>query len=167
MLEIMVSIAILMVAVSGMASAMLSSMKLNRVNGETTLAHEAARQVLETVQSQDLADVFVLYNADPLDDPGGAGTGPGAGFAVNGLGVQTGDADGLVGQVIFPTQGAQVREDVIDAGWGMPRDLNADGVVDGLDHTADYMLLPVRVRVQWRGVTGARVMDFETMLSGR
>lgn len=167
MLEIMVSIAILMVAVSGMASAMLSSMQLNRVNGETTLAHEAARQAIETVQSQTFDDVFALYNADPLDDPGGAGTGPGPDFTVTGLTAQAGDADGLVGQVLFPTQGAQVREDVADAGWRMPRDLNADGAVDGLDHAGDYQLLPVRVRVQWRGISGPRVLDFETLLSGR
>jgi len=167
MLEIMVSVGVLMVAVSGMGSAMLSSMQLNRVNGETTLAHEAARQMLEVVQSQEFAEVYELFNADPLDDPDGAGTGPGADFAVAGLRVQNGDADGLAGQVIFPTQGGQLREDLIDAGWGMPRDLNADGLIDGLDHAGDRMLLPVRVRVQWQGVTGPRVLDFETILSGR
>ena len=167
MLEIMVSVAILMVAVSGMASAMLSSMQLNRVNGETTLAHESARQVLETVQSQEFDEVFELYNANPLDDPGGPGVGPGADFAVAGLRALPGDADGLVGEVLFPTQGAQLREDVVDASWGMPRDLNADGVIDALDHAADRRLLPVRVRVQWQGVSGRRVLDFETILSGR
>lgn len=167
MLEIMFSITVLMVAVSGMASAMISSMRLDRVNSETSVAHEAARQVMETVQSQDFATVFAMYNADDDDDPGGVGTAPGAGFAVGGLRPQAGDPDGLAGLVMFPSQGNQIREDAVDATLGMPRDLNADGVIDAADHSADYRLLPVRVRIQWRGVTGNRVLDLETVLTAR
>jgi len=167
MLEIMFSVAVLTVAVSGMASAMISSMKLDRVNRETTVAHEAARQVLETVQSQAFAEVFATYNANAADDPAGAGTAPGANFAVGGLRAQAGDPDGFPGQVLFPMQGTQIREDIVDLGWAMPRDLNGDAVVDGLDHSADCRMLPVRVRVAWTGITGPRTLDLETILVER
>jgi len=163
----MFSITVLIVAVSGMAGAMLSSMRLDRVNSETTTAHEAARRVMEEVRSQDFATVFTLYNADPDDDPGGSGTAPGASFAAGALRPQANDVDGFAGQILFPSVGNQIREDVVDAGWGMPRDLNVDGVIDGLDHTGDYRMLPVRVRVQWRGVSGPRTLDLETILCPR
>jgi hypothetical protein len=67
---------------------------------------------------------------------------------------------------MFPTGGPpeQLREDVVDAGLGMPRDLDGDGVIDGADHEANYTLLPIRVRVQWRGVSGVRTFDLETVL---
>ena len=94
---------------------------------------------------------------------------PGANFAVPELNGLPGDADGLCGRVIFPTQlvGAveQLREDVIDAELGMPKDLNGDaGVIDALDHAANYRLLPVRVRVEWQGAIGPRRVDIQTIL---
>jgi hypothetical protein len=49
----------------------------------------------------------------------------------------------------------------------MPRDLDGDGVVDALNHATNYVLLPVRVRVAWRGVSGARQLDFDTLLCTR
>ena len=80
---------------------------------------------------------------------------------------QVGDADGLAGQVIFPTRvgfpGA-LREDVVDAKLGMPRDLDGDGVIDTANHAGNYRLLPVIVRVRWRGATGNASAELRTML---
>jgi hypothetical protein len=41
----------------------------------------------------------------------------------------------------------------------MPQDLNGDGLIDDLDHRDDYVILPMTVRVTWRGTTGER--DFQ------
>jgi hypothetical protein len=43
-------------------------------------------------------------------------------------------------------------------------DLNADGTVDTADHASDYTLLPVRVRVDWRGPSGPQNYQLETIL---
>ena len=43
-------------------------------------------------------------------------------------------------------------------------DLNADGVIDGDDRSDDFVILPVRIRVRWRGVTGLRFYDVCTVL---
>ena len=64
----------------------------------------------------------------------------------------------------FPTVSGQLREDVADAQLGTPMDLNGDGAIDGADHSGDYVLLPVRIRVRWRGVTGLRTFDVCTVL---
>ena len=60
----------------------------------------------------------------------------------------------------------QLREDVVDASVGMPRDLNADGAVDAFDHADDYVLLPVSVRLEWRDASGDRNVEVDILLAG-
>src|SRR5205085_8105191 len=145
-------------------SATISSQKTREVDRAT----QAARQILERIEATAFADRFRSFNADPTDDPGGAGTAPGANFAVTGLSALPGDADGFPGQVIFPTLAGfplQLREDVAMPELGMPRDLNGDGIVDGANHAVDYKLLPVIVRIPWRGVGGAGTVEVKSMLA--
>ena len=174
LLEVLFAAAVLAIAISGSAGAMLSAMQLDRVNREQVAAVQAARRVLEQAQDVDFAEVFAAYNSVAGDDPAAmvaAGTVPGASFECAGLNVQPGYADGFSGEIIFPTvmNGGvlELREDVVDPLLGMPADLNMDGVIDGLDHSGDYHVLPVRARVRWRGVTGNRTFDVVTMLSDR
>ena len=89
-----------------------------------------------------------------------------------GLNALAGDADGFVGQITFPdldlgAGNLVLREDVADATLGMPRDLNGDGAVDADDHSDDYIVLPVRITLQWRGQSTVRQMVFEHILSPR
>lgn len=56
-------------------------------------------------------------------------------------------------------------EDFVDETMGMPRDLNGDSMVDALDHSSDYVLLPVRIEVEWAGTVGARTLKIDTMLT--
>lgn len=171
LVEVAVAAAVLTIAVGGLSSAIISAAALNRVNNETSLAEAAVRRTMERVRGVPFDSAFARFNTDPSDDPAGAGTAPGANFAVTGLEAQPGDADGFVGQITFPTitvaGDLQLREDFADAGLGMPRDLNGDGHQDSADHSADYRLLPVRVRVAWRGVSGVRSLTVESMLSER
>ena len=46
----------------------------------------------------------------------------------------------------------------------MPRDLNGDGVIDKENHAKDFLVLPVKVRVRWRGVTGDRTIVMCSLL---
>ncbi len=148
-IEILFATAVLMVAGLAFSRAMVSSMHLADSTREHTLASEAARRVLEELQDAEFADLLVLYNADPSDDPAGV-VGPGASFAVEGLSAAADDADGLVGAVEFPLSGGKLLEDVALRDFGLPRDLDGSGDIDDFDHAGDYALLPVRITVRWR-----------------
>ena len=143
--------------------------KLTREVRENALAAEAARLTMEAVKASDFADVFALFNTDPNDDPLGAGTAPGSDFEVFGLDPVDGDADGMVGEVVFPTvmvgPTLELRENISDISLGMPRDINGDEVTDNSDHSADYALLPVVVRLRWEGNAGERQIEVKTLLS--
>lgn len=174
LLEVMFAAAVLAIAISGSAGAMLSAMQLDRMNRERSLALQSARRVIEQAQDVEFAEVFAAYNSVAGDDPVAmvaAGTVPGGAFACSGLTVQNNDPDGVSGEILFPTElnagVLELREDFVDAALGMPMDLNMDGVIDALDHSGDYLILPMRVRLSWTGVAGARSADLVTILSRR
>ena len=160
---------VLVVAVGGLSGALMSGINLSRSNDELELARARAFAMAEEIQASNFDDIFALFNEDPDDDPGGIGTAPGAGFEIEGLVATGDDADGMVGRVIFPTEdndvaGLELREDVIDPALGMPRDLNGDGAVDGLNHEDDYVILPITVRIEWRGVSGNSQTEVNLLL---
>jgi type II secretory pathway pseudopilin PulG len=167
--ELVVGMAVLATAVLILSSVVGSLAQQRTVNRETALAVAAARNVLETLRSEDFGLVFARYNADPADDPGGAGSAPGARFAVPGLAPTTDAADGLTGEVQFPSVagpgGVELREDVELRVLGMPRDLSGDHVIDAADHGEGYFILPVQVRVRWQSPNGPRAYAMATQLS--
>lgn len=171
LLEVLVGGVVLTLGAVGMAGAMLSSLTLQRCESDAALARAAARRVLEELSAADFDEAFALYNQSTQDDAGLSLTARGCHFAVTGLRVRPGDADGSCGRVVFPAVVAGgvewLREDVVDAPLGMPRDLNGDGVVNNQNRAADYQLLPVRVRVEWRGARGDETLDLETILCRR
>ena len=61
--------------------------------------------------------------------------------------------------------GFALREDEIAAELGLPRDLNGDLLIDDQDHSGDYIVLPVIVRVSWTGKAGNRQFEIATMLA--
>lgn len=172
MLELSVAMVLLILAIGGLSGVLVAASKLNQSNRETALALSASRQAIELLQAEPFGQVFARFNTDPGDDPGVAGSGPGPNFAVPGLAPWNADPDGFVGEFIFPVAAGaggavELREDVADPALGMPRDLDGDGVVGNEDCAGEYLLLPVRVRLRWRGVTGERELTVETFLGGR
>ncbi len=170
LIEVLVAFAMLSLALLGFVKVILCSTTTTDAQHETMTAKEAARQAIETLQAASFSDVFALYNDDPNDDPGGAGTAPGSALEVTGLNAPAGAANGAVGQILFPTvddpaEGLQLREDVVDDSLGMPRDLDGDGQVDDVDHAGDYQLLPVRIRLQWTGRAGLSTIEIKTLLA--
>lgn len=166
----MVSFSVLVVALIAFSQGLVNSSQNASSQRKRDLGIEGARRVLERIQSEDIAQVFALYNSDGADDPGGAGTAPGPNFAVDGLNELASDADGFVGQVLFPVaaQGGleQLREDLPNPSFGTPKDLNGDGLIDAADHSADYQVLPVRVRVTWISDSGPASVELKTILKG-
>ncbi len=76
-----------------------------------------------------------------------------------------------MGKIVLPEfdagSGVELREDLDLPELGMPRDLNGDGIVDSADHSADYRLLPVLLRLEWRGQSGHRQSEVRTILAHR
>ncbi len=166
LVEVVVVMAILTVAAGIFAQTMSAASRMDPLTQENNLAVEGARVVLERMKASDFDQIYALYNADPADDPGGAGTAPGNTFAIPGLAPST--VGGFVGRIEFPSIGNELREDAVDAALVTPRDLNGDGLVDGANHAADYAILPIRVRVTWAsryGRAGVRTVDTYAMYS--
>ena len=163
-IEVMVVLLILTVGVGMLAQTLAALGRIGTVNWETAISMQAGRNTIETIRGEDFFEVFARFNADAADDPA-AGDSPGNFFAVTGLNLRVDDPDGFVGEVIFPVIDGELREDFVDAGLGMPRDLNGDGIIDGLDHSADYVILPVRVQIAWTGKTGDRTINLDTALT--
>jgi len=154
MIELMVVLAILTMGVSMFSSTLVSTARQSQAKREIAIAAEGARRAMELMRSQSCEILFATYNESSADDPGGAGTAPGKHFVVTGLTLRDGDKDGFVGEILFPTVETALREDVVDTVLGMPRDLDGDNQVDNANHAANYVLLPVHVRIQWKGVSG-------------
>jgi hypothetical protein len=166
---VLIAVLVLVMALTAFTRSLTGTVQLSRSNRESSLAMEGARRAIEELYAADFAQVYALYNENPADDPPSGAPGPG--FAVAALAPQSGDADGLVGEVRFPTAGSgpglELREDGADAALGMPRDLDGDLAIDGADHAGDYRFLPVEVTVRWQGRSGAKQLALQTVLVNR
>lgn len=167
----MIAAIVIGVALLGAVVAMIDSMSLTRVNRDAAVARQAARLELESLQGVPFDEIFAAYNESAADDAGLSDPAPGSSFTVFGLQARADDADGMCGRISFPVEDGGpfdvLREDLVDARFGMPRDLNLDGAIDAANHANDYVLLPVRVQVEWRSPTGNQAITLETVLSDR
>jgi hypothetical protein len=71
-----------------------------------------------------------------------------------------------VGEIVFPLAAGELREDLDEPRMGMPRDLTGEGDIDNLDHSLDYRLLPVLVRLRWLGAGGHAKFELLTVIKG-
>ena len=165
LIELLSAITILVFGIGALVSMVAATSTANQLNRETALALSAGHGLIERMRGELFAEVFARYNVDPDDDPGGAGTAPGSSFAIAGLAALPGDADGMPGEIVLPTGGPELYEDEDLPLFGLPRDLDMDGIVDAADHAADYRVLPVLVRIRWQGRTGPRTIQFLTTLA--
>lgn len=159
LIEVALVMVVLTLAAGMLSGIVVSSVRQRRINVESARAADTARAVMESLRAEPLGQAFALYNADDADDP--RPDAPGDRFRVRGL---TGPDGDLVGRVVFPTVGDELREDVEDPVLGMPRDLNGDRQIDALDHRLDYQYLPVRVLVEWESRTGLRRFEMHSTL---
>jgi len=164
LVELLTAITILVFGIGALISLVATTSAANRLSRETALALSAAHAAVERMRGDPYDEIFARYNLEDGDDPGGAGKAPGASFAVQGLAPQAGDADGLPGEILLPADGPELYEDEDNELFGLPRDLNMDSVVDALDHSGDYRVLPVLVRVSWQGRTGPRTIRLLTTI---
>lgn len=164
LVEVVFALLVFVVGIGFAGTTMTSSMLLNHSSRETTLATNAAQSIVEAMRGEDFFEVYRRFNGSTADDPA-IGVSPGDVFAVRGLNVRPDDPDGFVGRIVFPDVAGQLREDVVSARLGMPRDLNGDGTHDTEGHNLDYGILPVLVRVDWTGQSGDRSIEIATTLT--
>lgn len=171
LIEIAVVMTLLVIAIGGLSSAVVSSVRLSRTNEETAIANDAARQMIAEMRNVGFSTIFVSFNTNAADDPGLAGSAPGPNFPVPGLSPQADDPDGMVGEIEFPEGNLglgvaldETRNGNLDALLGLPRDLNGDGDADDLVQN-DYIALPVTVRVRWTGSAGRSVVTLRTVIT--
>jgi type II secretory pathway pseudopilin PulG len=188
--EVVVALSVLVVAASIFCQMLLSTSRLRQMNRENALATDAARVVIEEMRNRPFLEIYRAYNEDAKDDPGGQGTAPGYLFHVPGLTPLDGAPQDKAGRIVMPSTQVQVttssgtgggkktfgtgtvtvtqqwhlREDYVDTKLGMPRDLNGNNVVDTANHSSDYLILPVRVVIQWKSATGPRRIEVLTQL---
>jgi hypothetical protein len=169
----MIAMPVLLISVTLFSGTVVSMIRQRSINLEAASAAYDVQSLFERMRNEDLEDLFALYNADPLDDPDGPGTAPGNRFEVDGL-TSLDAVPGPVGEVLLPAANAalpgaapvyELREDLLDAALGMPRDLSGDFVVDGENHAGDYDVLPVVARVHWLGEFGVRELEMYTLLT--
>ena len=168
LIEVLVATTVLMLALLAFTRVIVSSLSATDSQHEASVARSAAQQMIERLQATEFESVFALYNEFPDDDPDGPGTAFGKNFQVSELSARSGDADGLVGEVLFPISlDSNGLLDELHRGpyFGTPRDLNGDGLVDGLLPAGEYKLLPVLVRLEWRGTSGPSKLELRTLLA--
>jgi len=169
LLELVFAITLLLIGISALSRLTVGLARAGSLARETELATQAARGMLERIQSESFAQAFRSFNGTGADDPGGANTAPGASFAVEGLRALPGDADGAPGEVLMPTTANQpgvLREDLNDPRFSLPQDLDGSGTIDSVNHATDYKLLPVLVRVRWQSRDGSSgVVELGTTLA--
>ncbi|MFN0206958.1 MAG: prepilin-type N-terminal cleavage/methylation domain-containing protein [Planctomycetota bacterium] len=158
LIEVTIALVVATATVFLLTSTIGSTVNVSASKYERARAVDAARNLFELMRSLPASELFARYNHEPSDDPGGAGTAPGAHFAIEDLSPLDTDLDGFPGEVLLPAKFAPLREDVQNTALGFPRDINGDSVVDDKDHASDYIILPVCIRVEWKGKSGKQSM---------
>jgi len=170
LVELVVALPIMALALALFLGATSAAKEVRQVQRQNTVVAEEARIVLERMRNEDWSELYALYNADPADDPEGAGTAPGNHFSIAGFGPPGGVEGEPVGEIIMPAfshalLGWQLREDKKNELLGMPRDLTGDELVDTYSHAGDYTLMPIIVRVVWQGPCGERRLEVQTVMT--
>ncbi|MDF1838121.1 MAG: prepilin-type N-terminal cleavage/methylation domain-containing protein [Planctomycetota bacterium] len=163
LVEVMIALTVVSVAVYMLSSTITATMAHSTARKERTLSVETAMNVLERMRAVPFEELYLLYNDDPDDDPDGPGTGPGATFQVPGLEPREGQQ--ATGFVVLPSLEGKLRENLVMPELSLPRDLNGDLIIDAADHAEDYRVLPVQIRVEWRGASGDGHLKMSSMFS--
>lgn len=149
LVEIMIALVVVAVAMLALASLITSSSRVAEESQYRTFAYNAARRVVEEMRGVAFSEIYMRYNASTSDNP--PGTCPGNTFVVDDL--PNGPAGSTTqGTLFFPENTAgTLTETPSDAllakDFGMPKDLNRNGAIDGA--VGAYYLLPVKVVVEW------------------
>lgn len=152
LIELAIAISIFMIGMVSVVSATTRMHSLRRQNRERTLAQNAVRSMSERVQarSYELAADESTWSENLLALYGPEGS-AGETFDVEGLDPSPGNATvGALSLIVDETQ----IDAVLGLQLGLPRDLNGDGDALDTNVSADAVLLPCTVTLDWSSHTG-------------
>lgn len=197
MIDCLVSVVVISLSSFGFLAASMSATSLDIESRTIAAANRLTRVVLEEMQAAPIDELLARYNADPTDDPDGAGTARGDSFELDTTEVtkdtrvveiddpncpdekynRAEDSISSIPEkmdckIVLPTTTvggtSRLRENTVAPELGLPADLNGDGKIDGVDHDGDYQLLPVQIRIEWPAPDGStRFLQFTSVLGGR
>lgn len=167
LIDVCVGLLVLALAVGALVGTMFSALRLDRVNESKAAANQALRGVLEDMKAMEFSEVYAAYNASTADDPDPQYDYKSALDLTAVLPVGTCGA-APTAEVFFPEdEKGFLREDLVDPALGLPRDLDGDGSIDGDDHSADYKILPVLVKLDWESPSGPQTIQVATVIRRR
>lgn len=103
LLELMISIALITIAIFGLLATLLFCIMLDDVTKETNIALNELRRKVDEIRSHDFVSLLACYRSDPPPFHAEHSNN----FEVPGLRAQAGDADGMPGKVVIE----QIPED--------------------------------------------------------
>ena len=164
LIEMMISASVLVVAILGLAASTFQGHNLGRHVEERRVAVESLGRFVERIRADpDWAGLYarlrplsveskndaalVRLNMDPALKTQTATTYYADMTTPTTLGTVT-----FLVQVPVRTVGgaAALREDLVAPRYGLPRDLNGDGLIDGNARDADNRVLPIVARIRWQ-----------------
>ena len=186
LLEVILALVVVAVATLSSASMTISGTNLNKANVAAADATDVMRQLVEELESHPFEEVYARFNADPTDDPEGAGTARGSQFVLEpnhrralldaSVAAGTGDVKTAARHIAFDVEvffpedaSGLLSEQVIAPLWGGTSwDIDGDGTAGTSgDRSADYKLLPVAVRLTWTDPDGIHALQVVRLLSRR
>lgn len=156
LVEILIALGVFTVAILGLVGGIVAAMRTQSLAREQAVALNAARKVMEEIRNSGaLSGVFAAYRGRVFSQ---------SDLETWGLRLQGGRAS-----VLFPVEAAtptELHETTNMAAWGAAAgmDLNGDGAIAAGDRSADYTLLPVLIRVEWRQGPQDAKLDFPAVL---
>jgi prepilin-type N-terminal cleavage/methylation domain-containing protein len=175
LVEVMIALAVLSVGILAIVSAIISSMTTIDHNREETLALNACKQKIAEMEDATFNNLFGDYNIQPSGAVSSNGKNP---FTVTSLPNAVGVVifpvgnDGKLSETALTTTISGESVSIVNMGGGKV-DINGNntpttagvGGETGISGTPGaYSALPVRVRVRWTGVTGAKEVNYNTVL---
>lgn len=165
LVDVCLSMALLVIGLGVLIGSTFSAMKLDQVNASTALANQALRGLCEELQAMPIDEVLDSYviaenedertRADKL-----------ARLTLRDPALATHDGREPVVRARFPLDedGRTLREDLELPEFGLPRDLDGDGAIDGADKRASFRILPVVLELDWVGPSGTQHLQLSTVL---
>jgi hypothetical protein len=153
LLEVLMAVVIGALGLMAHASGVLRGHNLSRTEESRTLALQTLRELLERLRCDDNWPGLYGRLAALLDTNGGWHS-PSEVYADLEASSRLGTCTIRIELPRSPSATSPgtlvLREDVTDAVFGLPHDLNGDGTIGSAAVTATHVVLPVRVRFRWQ-----------------
>jgi prepilin-type N-terminal cleavage/methylation domain-containing protein len=168
LIETLIASVVLVLAILGHAASVITAHSMNRTTEDTAIAAQTLGRFVERLRADpDWAGLYARLRALSAESASDAGlSNLGADPALACYAATSYYADFTVpsalGSATFLVQvpslavsgTSALRESAVAPRYGLPYDLNGDGVVDSASRDADYVKLPMVARIRWKRATG-------------